>query len=337
VTTPNRNQIYTEAKRLFFEFEHRNGNHTTVNPEYSELLESGFVAQAQSNLMSNPETLYGLTQPATTKPDQQPKPTDFFDLLDLAEIEASNILISGTNKTGKSRLAAGICSVLQSFDWKILVFDNSGAWRTISDLPFYVKLRTDSDRYRLPVTSQSLLIDTSNLTIDYQRELVDKTALDLWLHRDQYGSRWILLVFEEFQLFGRTIRSRQTQNLLRIMTAGRNKQIRVLAVTVDLALIDAALIRLCSPRFHARLGVEENSKRKFRAYYGTDWTETATDLKLGEFVRLSTNRLDLVSIPLFKPKRTPRPIRPPAIHTTTSRKNALRRFINFTKQAWREA
>lgn len=44
---------------------------------------------------------------------------------DVPEAQTSNILVSGANKTGKSRLSAGICSILQTINWKIVAFDNT--------------------------------------------------------------------------------------------------------------------------------------------------------------------------------------------------------------------
>ena len=100
------------------------------------------------------------------------------------------------------------------------------------------------------------------------------------------------------------------------MSAGRNHAIRILAVSVDLALIDSAFIRLCGQRYYGRLNIEENSKRKFRNYHGLDWTRVATELDLGYFIYLLRDRLKIIHVPLFQPKRlpeaypVPKPIQP---------------------------
>ena len=92
------------------------------------------------------------------------------------------------------------------------------------------------------------------------------------------------------------------------MSAGRNQHILVLAITVDLALIDPSFIRLCQQRYHARLGIEENSKRKFRNYYGLDWCRIATEgLDLGFFIYLLRNKLKVINVPCFETKRIPKP------------------------------
>jgi hypothetical protein len=73
-------------------------------------------------------------------------------------------------------------------------------------------------------------------------------------------------------------------------------------------LIDTSFIRLCSQRFHGRLGIEENSKRKFKSYYGSEWTEQAMKLDLGQFVYLNDKALKVVYSEDFKPKTRPEAI-----------------------------
>lgn len=121
------------------------------------------------------------------------------------------------------------------------------------------------------------------------------------------------MLLEEFQLYGRNLRGFVGQNILRIATAGRNRRLRILGVTTDLSLIDPLLVRLCGQRYHARLGIEDNAKRKFRGYYGLDWCRIATELKLGTFIYLTKERLRIVSVPRFETRRTPKPFIPEII------------------------
>jgi len=235
-----------------------------------------------------------------------------FDIpFDIEEAKKSNILISGTNHTGKSRLACNISSILQNFDWKIVCFDNTGVWRTISDLPIWYQV---SETLNCQFPNTSTIYDTSLLIPDDQKFFVDEVLRDLWDSRvNNPSNQWTLVVLEEFELFGRNIRGSVGQNLFRIMHAGRNQRIRVLGVTTDLALIDASFIRLCQQRYHARLSIEDNSKRKFRGYYGGDWCRIAQELDLGFFIYLFKNKLKIVHVPLFEPRRLPSPYTPPTI------------------------
>jgi hypothetical protein len=254
---------------------------------------------------------------------------------DLREQETSNTLISGANKTGKSRLACGIASILQNFNWRIVVFDNSGIWKRISDVPTFHRIReprnddlTHQDRY-YPFPRESLIFDMSLLIPDLQKSFVNDVLERLWNVQVRSSSkRWTLVVLEEAQLYMRNIRGSVAQNLLRICSAGRNNRLRVLAVSTDLALLDASFIRLTSQRYYSRLNIEENSKRKFRNYHGLDWTRIATELDLGYFVYLFRDKLKIIYIPCFETKRTPQPyhIPMPTPLQPRPRRSLLQRF-----------
>jgi len=237
-----------------------------------------------------------------------------FDIpLDIEEAQKSNILISGTNHTGKSRLACNITSILQNFNWRIIVFDNSGIWKEISDLPTFYRIREprnyDSEQdWYYPFPTQSMIFDISLLIPDLQKSFVNDVLERIWNTQVRMPTKQTLIVLEEFQLYGRNLRSSISQNLARCMSAGRNWKIRVLAVTVDLALVDPSFIRLCQQCYHGRLGIEANSKRRFRDYYGIDWYRIATEgLDVGYFIYLLRDKLKVIHMPLFEPKRLPEP------------------------------
>ena len=197
---------------------------------------------------------------------------------DIEEAQTSNILISGANRTGKSRLSAGICSILQNFKWKIVVFDNVGVWKEISDVPTFYTVREkrnydpESKTWFYPFPKSSMLFNTSLLEPVLQKSFADKVTRDLWHYQIRKREKeWTLIALEESQLYMRNIRGLVAQNLLRICSAGRNHKLRVLGISVDLALLDPSFIRLCQQRYHAKLGIEGNAKRRFRDYYGLDW------------------------------------------------------------------
>ncbi|MDH5440659.1 MAG: hypothetical protein OEZ48_01115 [Candidatus Bathyarchaeota archaeon] len=53
--------------------------------------------------------------------------------------------------------------------------------------------------------------------------------------------------------------------------------------------------------------MEENAKRKFRAYYGNDWCRIAFEgLGVGDFIRLRQKKLDVIHVPEFKRTHAPR-------------------------------
>jgi hypothetical protein len=114
---------------------------------------------------------------------------------------------------------------------------------------------------------------TDKMNIRAQKKYVEKILELLWNFRVvQKPKKWLLIAFEEFHLYAWNLRGNVSQNLLRIMSVGANWKIRCLGIAPDLSLIDPCFIRLCEKRYHFRVRNEPNAKRRFRAYYGLDWT-----------------------------------------------------------------
>lgn len=231
-----------------------------------------------------------------------------YELIDLDEMQRSNLLISGCNNSGKTNLACQIVSILQKFNWRIIAFDSSGAWLKQSDIPIYTTVEYDyrTESFRIPLFNESVIYDMTMLLPSEQKLFVDMVVLDLW-HRqlETENKEWVLVALEESQLYMKNVRSQVAENLLRTMSVGRNQKIRVLAVTPDLALIDSAFIRLCGQRFHGRLSIEENGLRKFRYYYGSDWVKVTREHDIGLFTYLCRDKLKVVSVGYFKAQTKP--------------------------------
>ena len=113
------------------------------------------------------------------------------------------------------------------------------------------------------------------------------------------------LICEEAETYLRNVRGEKSEEFYRLVHIGRNINVRCIPITTDLALLDASMIRLCPIRFHGLLGIEENAKRKFRAYYGKDYTEQTTQLEVGQFLRLHKKQLEFTKVREFVAKRKP--------------------------------
>jgi len=317
MTTPTKNQI---IERAFQNNMKRNHDISTITPTVQELKEDGSYTEAQHDLMRSEESVdlaqleeiagslgYSLKKEKGAYLKSCVKTNMLQIPFDIAEAKKSNVLISGTNNTGKSRLASGICSILKHFDWSLIVLDNSGIWREISDLPF---VRTVEGK-TIPLEDlDKIIYDLSFLTPKTQRKAVDRFFKEYWnfvRHTPKKQRKQTLIVLEEFQTYGRN--SRYSDNLARIMCTGRNLKIRVLGIVVDLALVDPFFIRLSQQRYHGRIGIEENSKRKFKAYYGGDWCRIACEgLQIGDFIYVLNDKIKIVSVPLFETKTLPKPL-----------------------------
>jgi len=253
----------------------------------------------------------------------------------IPEQEKSNTLICGGNATGKSRLACGICSILQNLNWKIIIFDPVGNYQKISDIPAFYRVREarnfdgESKEWFYPYPTESMLYDMSLLIPDLQKSFVNDVLERLWNTQVRMSTKQsTLIVLEESQLFMRNIRGSVAQNLLRICSAGRNHRLRTLAISTDLALIDASFIRLSSQRYYSRINIEENSKRKFRNYHGGDWLRCVQELDLGFFVYMLRAKLKIIHVPLFQSKKLPEPyqVKPRFYPVTPKPKNLFQRI-----------
>ena len=232
---------------------------------------------------------------------------DFEDLFDLAESKNTNTLISGTNYTGKTRLACAIGSMLHKLGFTVVVFDVSGIWKHISDLPYLSRpFRKRNNISYNRVDKANVIYDLSLLKTGETKRIIEIETEHLWNNRiDSETNTPLWLIFEEAEIYLRNIRGNTSENVYRIVHAGRNLAIRTILITTDLALLDASVIRLCGIRFHGRLGIEENAKRKFRSYYGSDITHLAEKLETGDFIRLHKGKLDTINVPLFETKNRP--------------------------------
>ena len=93
--------------------------------------------------------------------------------------------------------------------------------------------------------------------------------------------------------------------MFRLVHIGRNRNVRTVPMTVDLALIDPSVVRQCGIGFYGFINPEENSKWKFGSYHGTDWLRIVEDIQTGTFVRLHKRKLDIITVPCFERKHAP--------------------------------
>jgi hypothetical protein len=80
----------------------------------------------------------------------------FENLFDLDEARKTNILLSGANASGKTRLACAVASMLHSLGYTVIVIDVSGVWKKISDLPYYTKPYKFNDEIELADFEQKM-------------------------------------------------------------------------------------------------------------------------------------------------------------------------------------
>lgn len=306
MATPKKEQIIERAKELWFDEQWRKGVRTQINPTISELKESGFLSLAMSQLMRSEGYQYKMEIEASKKSYlQNVRRANMSGTypLDLKEAQKSNILISGTNQQGKSLCAMGLSNLLMRNSWQIYVFDNVGHWREKSSIDKAFTIKEKTAKCTLSI-GESVIFDISLLKPSQQRKFVEQILEQTWLFRVLTKPKtWLMIVFEEFQLYARNIRGNVSENILRMMSVGANYKVRCMGITPDLSLIDCAMIRLTTQRYHFRLGNEPNAKKRFRAYYGKDWARVCQSLDVGFAIYVNKERMQVWKIPLFQKQR----------------------------------
>jgi len=228
--------------------------------------------------------------------------------LDLEECKKSNIMISGTNSTGKSRLAMSISERLMAEGWQILVFDSSGIWKRKSSIPYYFQVSEVSMSYILP-KSESMIFDISLLLPSYQREFLEAILNDIWLDRVKNPrDQWLLIVLEEAQLYMRNIKGLVSQSLMRMCSVGRNQKIRVLAISPSHVGLDTEFRRLAQQRYIFRIGNESNTRRRFSSVYSRDWYRVCKELDTGFCLYYLNEKMQVWRIPLFQSSNKPKQV-----------------------------
>lgn len=226
--------------------------------------------------------------------------------LDIAECKRSNIMVSGTNATGKSLTAMAISDRLMLNGFQIYVVDSTGIWKQKSSIPLYWRVSEVSMRYVLP--KSSIIYDVSRLTASYQREFLESILAEVWLRSlDNNRTKWLMVVIEEAHLLMRHIRGRASENLLRICSVGRNVNIRTLAISPSFVGLDAEFRRLSQQRYHFKLPNESNTKRRFCSIYSKDWYRVAKQLDVGYAIWYLNERMKIVKIPKFVSNVKPMP------------------------------
>ncbi|MDH5665718.1 MAG: hypothetical protein OEY10_05420, partial [Nitrosopumilus sp.] len=117
--TPNKQQIYEKARELWYQDQHRNGcsELAQINPEYSELLENGYVHSARTMLMSSNPNVVVIEKNA--KSEKEELTLDDHFLVDIEELLRSGCFIVGGKGTTKSNMAKIIADKLRKLGYVV--------------------------------------------------------------------------------------------------------------------------------------------------------------------------------------------------------------------------
>lgn len=248
MTTPTRGEIYQKATELWFQDQHRSGcsELAQTNPEYSELAESGFVAAAQSMLMSrgNPNIV------VIPEKEAEPKETSKGFSLDVDEAFKTGAYACGSSGVGKSDVAMNAVKQLPE-STIVIVFDPSQDWQNRSSIPRYETLE---DAYIDTIPQENIIYDISLLGTEQTQKIVEnfcKRLLKQQAETPEDFRRQYFLVFEEgHEYFSEgALRAKRLENTAKIMTRDRNFKIRFMCITPFSSLIDKKAMKYMAQRF----------------------------------------------------------------------------------------
>ena len=285
---PKKEKVLERARELYVQHCYRTGSSdlANVNPEDSELAESGFVAVARSELMTSTET----KNEQWLKEAESVETSEF--QFDVKEGMATTTFITGSRGVGKSDIAMRIVDKLKNEGVICIVFDPSTDWIQRSSVGQYFMVKPFSD---LQIPETSTIFDLSQLTPIEQQRLVENFNKKLFEYQLHSAKRFYL-VFEEAQIFFplNSLRSLKTQNTMRILTTGRNFGVSLCAISQFAATIDKELVKHASQIFLGYAS-ELNTLSYWKGILGKK-AEQLKELDNGEFVYFNRNKIGRIQI-----------------------------------------
>jgi len=307
MTTPNKEMTLQRAKELFFK-----DNLDAPTPEASELVESGYMNQAKCELMRNEarqETLsylesmaneYGLElvkqKPSRTKA----KPYDFD--IDIEEALRSGIFCSGTSGSGKTNLCFHIAERLMQHGIIVYVLDPSQAWRN-SSISETITIPQVNKPTQIKWKAESTIFDISLLYVKSQRKFTEQFCREIFNKAVHGFKPKVFIMFEDAQLYlpNHGLRANIYQETMRLVTCGRNYNIRYGLITQFPSMVDKTCVKMTKQRYFGWTN-EKNDIAYLRAFLGDKVSELET-LEVGQFLYDYGKTTKRIEVPKFEAKK----------------------------------
>lgn len=303
MVTPKREKILARAIELWKTDQYRNGcsELAEANPEYSELLESGYIAASRSELMRDQHR--SEVESKNYLPEF-PSKLQF----DVAEGLKTGFYISGTTGTGKSDVVMYIADILMREGITVFVFDPSQDWMTRSSIPYC--LMVDAEKpLDVVLNGHSTVFDMSILTIPQQKILVEWFCKTIFEHQARIPNenrKQYFIIFEEAHTYfpEGCMRSKTYQNAVRLLTQGRNYKVRMGCVTQFSSLVDKNVMRYMKQRYFGYTD-ELNDVYYLKAFLDSHASKLR-GLGAGEFLYYHAGDIQKISIESYENSTTPK-------------------------------
>jgi hypothetical protein len=300
MATPTRQEIEHYARELWHTQEARNGNPAfDIEPELSELRETGLLSQAMSELMTNKPS-----RAVEQYSDYIRAMENFADFsVDVTEAIKSGIYVSGTTGSGKSDVGMyAVDAIKEAYPQTIFItFDPSQDWQTRSSI---ARIQTLESAYINSILEQSLIYDISMLSVRQCAEAVERFNKILMRQQaeqqaEQQAKKQYFIVFEESQMYfpEGCMRSKRYENTVRMMTQGRNFKVRFMCITQFASLIDKNAMRYMKQRYFGFTD-EPNDLSYIKRIIGNE-AEELRELNAGELLYWHRGKVSRVNIEPF--------------------------------------
>ena len=205
--------------------------------------------------------------------------------------------IFGSSGSGKTNAGKVLAKELMEAGCQVLVFDSSKAW---NDFGVRV-IPCHKGEYQIRFGArESVVLDMSELYVSEQRQLVQQVCRGVFEARVKGNwKHWMFVVFEEAQTFlgNHSLRSRVYEEVMRLVSVGRNFKIRFGAISQFPAYIDKLTLKLMGQRYFGYTS-DGADKEYIRRFIGEE-AEKLDSLEVGEFVYDLGKNVRRVKFPLF--------------------------------------
>jgi hypothetical protein len=204
------------------------------------------------------------------------------------EAMKTGFYISGTPGSGKSDVAMRCADRLREAGVTVMVWDPSQDWlERYKPITYQVKFMNPPysfDKLQL----KDVIFDTSTLTVLQMQEVIDHFCWLLYTFQAKKlkeDRKPFFLLFEEAQIVAPqgAMRAKRLQNVMRVITVGRNYKIRVGLVTQFASTVDKDCVKSTKQRYFGWTD-EMNDVSYIGKIVGEDQAKSLRYYKAGEFL-----------------------------------------------------
>jgi hypothetical protein len=262
-------------------------------PEYTELLESGYVSTARSMLMRDNHKAY-------IESEFVDVPQDFYFDVELGLEQGT--FVSGGRGCGKSSLTKTIVDMFFKQGYVVRIFDNSQSWRrsSIANLAIIKPYSNFEPQY-----NESYVFDISLLSLEQQKRFIENIVdndFNYTASLNENERNWRVYVFEEAELLVGT--HDHSKTILKLVATGRNFKLSYIAVAQRFAMVSTNLISLSGQLYLGRMH-EQNDLKKAYNWLG-NITKELRKLDVGEFLRYGKGNVTKMAVELFATETKPK-------------------------------